>query len=648
MIPWCAEPGTVAFGRSRYPGGSPPGGSSAGGWGRRGESRRCAFFTPFRGDRNIRCVRAFLFRLALAVVAVPSGVLCLAAVTRREGYVRLLNIPFAIRFWPLYLVCFVVAGGLWLVTMRTADWMVLVRPGLWRERARERHVVTGLVLVKVLIAVAICQAGFLFLSSDDFCRIDVAYRWRERPFFATWDHVWLAGQFYVQGGLMRLIHDPMATVRLSALFFAVIYTLILYRLAREVFDRRTAYVALGLLAVLPYPTWLSVAGHPNPFFMAFALLGTLLLVTSRGRWLHLLGAAAAWCAASSFRYEGILLGGVYAVWTAILVLSDRRRWTAKALTAHVVLCVIPFVYILAWSVSSYRTFGDAFQFFRTARSFNPEWIAGMGTVGRILWYPKVLAGGEIHGEMENHLSAAVFILGLAGMPVSLAMLRSRRGLLARYVFVVVLNMAFLSWSVVRGGGNVMAQRVVVLSQVFLLPFVAAAFWAAWDIGRRLSAKASRRWAGVSLRAAAVAGLAVLMAVELGKTFRFPLKMRGVDAHAVTLADALHQRFLRGDPGPEGVTAVIVDSAAGPEGYWVVGVLGRRFERTLFVGEGWEGKLRAALARRGLFLYISFANPPLPDWGAERLEKKGRYALWQVVDPEPETAMEFLSARLPPD
>lgn len=605
-------------------------------------------FTPSFLARNIRRVLAYLYRVVVLLVAVPSGLLVAVGAARQVGHFEILNFPFPLRNWPLYLLVFAVSFALWIFSLRRAHWSEGLQFRQWPWCLKERHVVTVLVLFKVLIAIWICHRGFLFLSSDDFCRIDVAYRWRERPFFATWDHVWLAGQFYVQGSFIRLLGDPLVSARLSSLLFSVFYSLIFYRLAREVFDRRTAYLSFALLAVLPYPTWLSVSGHPNPFFMTFSLLGVLFLVTSRGRWVHLLVSAVAFGAASSFRYEGLLLGGVYVVWNIGLVLFDRRRWTAKALTAHVVLCLIPFGYIAAWSVSCYQTFGDAFKFLRTVQGFAPGPLTELGIPGRIMWYPKVLRGGSFDPGVENQLSPAIFFLGLAGMVVTLAFSRGKRKSIARYAFVVVLNFGFLIWTAIRGTGNVMAQRVVLLSQVAFIPFVVALFFAAWDSCRWQPRRRHHRGIALGLRAGLAAVLALIVAVELGKTLDFPSRIRGVYPQALALAEVLHQRFLDRKPPPEEVTAVLVDGQAASGTYWVFGVIGRRFERTLFLNRHWEQRIRAKLAERGLFLYVSFRQAAPEGLKAKRLDRRGKFQLWQVVNPDPETALALLRGRFPAD
>jgi hypothetical protein len=598
-------------------------------------------FTPFVPRRNIRGVLVYLCRLALLLVAVPSGILVVAAFVHSTDHYHILNYPFPLRLWPIYLSLFALCLGLWMLSMRHADWKVITRPRDWLSCLKERHIVTVLIVAKALIAVWICQQGFLFLTSDDFCRIDVAYRWSDRPFFATWDHVWLAGQFYIQGSLIRLINDPLVSARLSALLFSVLCALVFFRLTRAVFDRRTAYLSLAFLAVLPYPTWLSVSGHPNPFFMTFGLLGTLLLVTSRGRSAYLLGAAISFCAASTFRYEGLLLGAVFGIWNVGLVLLDRRRWTAKAITAHLLLVLIPFAYIAAWSVSCYQVFGDGFKFFRTVHGFAPKGIAEQGTMARLLWYPRVLWGGTFDPDVENHLSPAIFILGVAGIPFALASWKGKRGIIARYTFVVLVNFGFLVWSAVRGSGNVMAQRVVVLSQVFLVPFAAGVFVIVWD--RCCVARLRRRWRAVAVGGcgALAAGATLIMTVELGKTVDFPRRMRGVDPDTVTIAEALHRRFLDHRPDPDDVAAVLVDGRAGPVTYWVLGALGRRFDKTLYLGKHWVEPIRAKLAAEGALLLVSYRQEPPEPLKREKLDQIGKYQLWRVAKGDPASTMSLL-------
>jgi hypothetical protein len=494
--------------------------------------------------------------------------------------------------------------------------------------------VTALILAKVFIAVWICQRGYLFLSSDDFCRIDIAYRWTQRHFFATWDHIWLAGQFYIQGAFMHLFRDPMVSVRLSALLFSTLSAVVLYFLTRAVFDRRTGCLVLALFAVLPYPTWLSVSGHPNPFFLAFAVAGVLFLVTSRGRWPYLFAAGASFCAATAFRYEGLLLGGVFAVWVFTLVATDRRRWNPLDLFLHLALMSIPFWYFAVWAWSCYRTHGDALLFLRNAHAMSPDTIRQLDLLGRFLWYPRVLAGAEFVDGVRNEYSPALFFLSLTGIPLSLVFLRERRGVVARYTFVVLFNFLLLTGTVVRGGGNVMAQRVVVLTQILLLPFAGALLFLLWDRLGAVEAFRGRLLGRRVVRAGLVALVVLLAAVEMRKTFDFPRGMPGVDPNALSLSRELHRRFLARDPDPDDVAAILLDGKITPEAGWVFGTMGRYFEKTLHLRPRDIPAMRSALENKDEILYVSFEDVPVDTSTMQKLASQPPYTLWMMENHGP--------------
>lgn len=235
-------------------------------------------------------------------------------------------------------------------------------------------------LAAALLANTLFRQGATFLiGGDEYYRADFAIRWAEKPYFATPDHVWLPGQFYILGTLFRITHDIKFAVALTSLagyLLTIHFTAsIAYRLWR---DSRAA----ALTGILTATHWVILWCSINPVAEAFFFP---CLMAALDRWVaawqhhdthrrdrHLLIAAILTALGTTFRFEmwyaGILLGTFLLTRALIAFLRGNKPTAARSLAAAAIIALYPIAYL----ISSALHFGSPLAFLHNASDMNNE------------------------------------------------------------------------------------------------------------------------------------------------------------------------------------------------------------------------------------------------------------------------------------
>jgi 4-amino-4-deoxy-L-arabinose transferase-like glycosyltransferase len=137
---------------------------------------------------------------------------------------------------------------------------------------------------------------------------------------------------YLQSGAIALFGKTYFGIRFVSVIFGTLAIPALYRLAKELFDRRTALIAALLLASFPPHIHLSRLGMIN---VADPLIGTLLLVflarglQTRSRIDYVL--AGACLGMTQYFYEGgkLLFPALALLWLAVIALFRREQFSLR-------------------------------------------------------------------------------------------------------------------------------------------------------------------------------------------------------------------------------------------------------------------------------------------------------------------------------
>jgi hypothetical protein len=486
--------------------------------------------------------------------------------------------------------------------------------------------------------------SFGLVGGDEYCRADYALKWAESPFFAPADHIWLAGQFYILGGLFRLVGDIQLVCGATAILGMALAVLLAASLGRRAWGDPVAGFFAGLfLACHPVVLW----GSMNPFAEVFALPALLggfdcwlagwqarrrvPAAASEGGperpplcpelWFL---AAAAWLAfGTMFRFEawfaGIALGAFLAIraaWWLIARRSFGRAWPSLAG------CALLMAYPLAWMASSWRHLGSPTAFLTNASQMNIEGnklgLYDFSTpLARLATYPTIL--------WEDHWPWLATAIGAAILALYW---RPRRALPLVGAWLALMAVAMLV-AMKSGIGSNFRPRYsmfLLLAPICLAGGLFAALWRLLEPMGRF---------GVVARAAIVAA-ALLFAkrateqarVDYPDAFGYSSSMLGWAARLDT-ESAGHRPDARAI-WPAGAPMAML--FARPEDWWL---LRYHSGRPRELGAIWsEEQLRGMLAEwpvGGRLLIRS----PVPDFPfpprAKPLEKSGGLELWAIVE-----------------
>lgn len=249
-------------------------------------------------------------------------------------------------------------------------------------------ITVGMALLVYLFAHGIFSFGITNLQGgDEYCRAFYSYLWAKQPYFATSDHIWLAGHFYLVGILYKFLGNMKWVVIISSLFGAGMTVFFGTLLGARLWKSRMAGVFSGIFIGTEWIVlWTSCSPMSEVFFFP-ALLATFYFWMlawdtppkkedesfSPRRDYFLLLTAVCVAFGTAFRYEmwyiGILLGiYLFIRFLYHVIDSKKRRFAWIPLSAAILIAVYP----VAWLISSVIHFGSPFGFFTQGADKNQE------------------------------------------------------------------------------------------------------------------------------------------------------------------------------------------------------------------------------------------------------------------------------------
>ncbi len=250
----------------------------------------------------------------------------------------------------------------------------------------------------------------------------------------------LPGTYIAYAALMAVFGQTIAGVHLGLLAVNLGTIVLLYRLARELFDPVSAGLAAIFFAITSVnPGVLGMAAHATHFVAFFGVAGVWMLwrYLQSGRWLPLVGSGLLLGTAFLMKQQGVFLmvfGGAvvatHAVVGFVKALRGRgdagRNWLLLA-TQAAAFCgaaILPYLFVCLWLWRA----GVFDNFWFWTYTYAHEYVAEvpLGNAWHQFWY-----GGEGINAIQSDIIA--WLLALAGVAVMIVRAWKRPG---RSLFVV--------------------------------------------------------------------------------------------------------------------------------------------------------------------------------------------------------------------
>jgi len=514
------------------------------------------------------------------------------------------------------------------------------------------------VLLYAFLAVTAAVGQPMLISADEYCRTTFAFNWSAAPYFAPPDHIWLSGQFYVLGGLHRLLPDMPFWVAVTSFLGNAVLAMLLAMLAIALWPRRPAagFFASALATSNVVILWGSFNAVAEVFSLPLLVLGILCLVMGEGAgpdedarcpdvWRF--AAACAIGLGTMFRFElwfaGILLGGWLGA-LAVRAVVTKERW--RAILLRVAGCAVLMAYPMAWMGSSWMTLGSPFRFASDASTMNMETNRAYDFstgLAKLLVYPKSIWIDHGWSTLIGLVGvAAVLVLlaagtwrrgGESGAPTHAASSMHRRRAMVLLAIVAGLWAVSMLVSMKTGIGSNHRPRYTVFLLLPLLALAAgplAAFHGAWRAGG---------FGQIARGATLALLLAHCMASAMDARFTYP-NAWGVSPGILALAEHLalegaEHRWASAKLWPAGVP-LLVHHRGHPDDFWILRFHSRRpFEMESL----WKDEHLDSLAREGApGVRLAMRNDPplerpMPDL-FKQVGVVGIYTVYEIAPPEP--------------
>jgi hypothetical protein len=329
-----------------------------------------------------------------------------------------------------------------------------------------------LFLFKLILIICLLAAGFTELWADDPSRWMMSFEWGRDPWFAPQDHVWLGMSFYIFGGAMKILPDPLLASLIVSILASLSSLFAMYFYATRISsDNTIGFLSALLFASIPMHTWLSVMTMSDLLYMVFLGLALGLFLnylrrfregeTGKARGSLVFFALCVFCMTGT-RYEGwvmtLCLG--LAFWMHWLLCRPHQKGIGWAWLIGVSLVMI--LYPLLWSLSSWRFLGSPTAFWENQARLNAQYatlFVADGTMDRLLRYPKTLYrnfGG---------------ILPLAAAGIAFIFVRARKmSIPAVGAGIGLLYMLLLELFAIKGGTSMGLSRCIQPFIFLFLPF----------------------------------------------------------------------------------------------------------------------------------------------------------------------------------
>lgn len=333
---------------------------------------------------------------------------------------------------------------------------------------------SSLILIKILFQVLILNAGYRWLSADDYCRTVISFDWMHNP--KIYSGVWLSPHFWIVGAAMIFIKDLFTASVVVNILFSLFTLIYFYRIVVLCFSRLTAFYSSLIFCVFPFQVWLSISGLPESIMIFWVIAGIFYFIKWKqsqikeeksntesthsvslpsGNYWYLFISSICFAVSNGFRYEGWLFSIVF-VFLSFERLYRERKFS-KEIVTEVLISVISFSTIIWWLLLNKSDHGDAFYFAKeTTKIFSD--LNGAGVLQRFIQYP-------------------TFIFYIAPLTTVLALkkiydaFKSKNPYLIYFLLFNLLELAFLVFQAAMGtGGTNMISRYIVINALMFVPF----------------------------------------------------------------------------------------------------------------------------------------------------------------------------------
>lgn len=327
----------------------------------------------------------------------------------------------------------------------------------------------AIILLKVLFQLWLSHLGFTATSVDEFARTLEAHAWAQSPHVITFG-TWLPIHMYLTGFSILLDNDLYWAPRIMTLFFSITSMLLIFRLTRELFDKKSALIAVLLSAFWCNHVWLSWAPLSEMTFFC-AIIGSAYLLTlwrSSLKITHLIGSSLCLLVANGIRYEGWYFSVVLSIYLGSEFIRLYRANLEKESFRLLAFAAIPWIFPIFWLMGNYLHSGDPLYF---------------NTMNRAVY--EVVYDGRTWGYLPLLIRTAplLFPLSFVGL---IYLFFHRKTKAMRYAFLYPLGAFIIYFTVLPQGlvYDASTQRGMATFIFLLIPVGAFLIRSIWRMGNR--------------------------------------------------------------------------------------------------------------------------------------------------------------------
>ena len=480
-------------------------------------------------------------------------------------------------------------------------------------------IVTSLIALKFFLLIFIHKEGFIFLTTDDYCRLVISHQFSREPFIGPWDHIWLGGQFYIIGSLLKWIHDPVVASRIVSLGFDSLTLLVILFGVRRLVGSWVA-LGIGIWFVLDTGfTWLSLSVFPEVIFNFFILLGALSWLQRDRKPNKILETALWFSLSETLRFEGWLFGGILFLWLIWEAFKNRKN--KKILFVILISFFCLAFYPLLWFWDTWRVHGNPTFFLEESRRiFAVGSMAGEGWFWkRFLFYPSQFWKGDPFFSLAALLS--VFALFKKG---------KQPQWIWEFIIFAGVEFVLLILLLVKTGvaPGVLPLRTITTTKLLIMPVVGICLV---QVLKNLGGKNSfSKWClGVGL----TAGLLIGAIQNVVHSFHFP-RSSGISPEAVELGETLHEMIQLNIIDEKNLGGVLIEPGEVLGDIWALQVLSRHPEWFQYLSDFYAVPIEGLLDKGRPMLVIA-EKKEIDDPYFQYIRRKGDYQiyLWNLpLDP----------------
>jgi len=249
----------------------------------------------------------------------------------------------------------------------------------------EIFVISSIILIKIIFQIIISASGFMWLSSDDYCRTVKSVEWLDHPII--YSGVWLTPHFWVNGFVMIFVKNIFLAATLTNTIFSVFTIYYFYKICLIVFDKKNAVISSLIFAFFPFQVWLSLSGLPESIHFFFIIAGIYYAVEYKRtnyRTNKLVLAAIMFAFGNMFRYEGWLFTLVFLIYIFYIEFVLNLKGKRKILP--LLIASISVTTIFWWLLQNYIDHKDILFFAKETNKIYEDY-GGIKVLQKVIQYP---------------------------------------------------------------------------------------------------------------------------------------------------------------------------------------------------------------------------------------------------------------------